>query len=90
VGDLKYQVVKIDPKAYKSKEILIVKLRYKKPGGEKSLLIEMPLADTNIALAKTLENFKFSAAVPEFGMLLRDSEFKGQSSYHCFSTSLCL
>ncbi len=81
VGDLKYQVVKIDPKAYKTKEILTVKLRYKNPDGEKSQLIEMPLADHNIAIAKVSETFKFSAAVAEFGMLLRDSEFKGQSSY---------
>ncbi len=81
VGDLKYQVVKIDPKAYRSKEILTVKLRYKKPDGRKSQLIEIPLADKNIALAKASENFKFSAAVAEFGMLLRDSEFKGQSTY---------
>jgi Ca-activated chloride channel family protein len=81
VGDLKYQVVKIDPKAYRSKEILTVKLRYKKPDGRKSQLLEIPLADKNIALAKASENFKFSAAVAEFGMLLRDSEFKGQSTY---------
>jgi Ca-activated chloride channel family protein len=81
VGELKYQVVKIDPKAYRSKEILTVKLRYKEPDGEKSQLIEMPLADKNIAIAKASESFIFSAAVAEFGMLLRDSEFKGQSSY---------
>ncbi len=81
VGDLKYQMVKIDPKAYKSKEILTVKLRYKEPDGKKSQLIEMPLADKNIAIKKASQNFKFSAAVAEFGMLLRDSEFKGQSSY---------
>jgi Ca-activated chloride channel family protein len=81
VGDLRYQVVKIDPKAYRSKEILTVKLRYKKPAGETSQLIEMPLNDKNIAIAKASETFKFSAAVAEFGMLLRDSEFKGHSSY---------
>ncbi len=81
VGDLKYQMVKIDPEAYRSKEILTVKLRYKKPDGEKSQLLEIPLADKNIAIANASENFKFSAAVAEFGMLLRDSEFKGQSSY---------
>jgi Ca-activated chloride channel family protein len=81
VGDLKYQMVRIDPKAYKSKEILTVKLRYKKPDGNKSQLLDIPLADKNIAIAKASENFKFSAAIAEFGMLLRDSEFKGQSSY---------
>jgi Ca-activated chloride channel family protein len=81
VGDLKYQVVRIDPKAYKSKEILTVKLRYKKPDGKKSKLIEMALADKSIAIEKASQNFKFSAAVAAFGMLLRDSEFKGQASY---------
>jgi Ca-activated chloride channel family protein len=81
VGELKYQVVKIDPKAYRSKEILTVKLRYKKPDGKTSQLLEIPLADKNVALDKASENFKFSAAIAEFGMLLRDSEFKGQSTY---------
>jgi Ca-activated chloride channel family protein len=60
---------------------LTVKLRYKKPDGKKSQLLEIPLADKNVALDKASENFKFSAAIAEFGMLLRDSEFKGQSTY---------
>ncbi len=30
---------------------------------------------------ETSDNFKFSAAVAEFGMVLRDSKFKGNSSY---------
>jgi Ca-activated chloride channel family protein len=81
VDDLKYQDNKISPKAFKNKEILTLKLRYKKPDGEKSKLIVHPLLDKNVILAKTSENFKFSAAVAAFGMLLRDSEFKGDSSY---------
>jgi Ca-activated chloride channel family protein len=32
-------------------------------------------------LSEASDNFKFSAAVAEFGMLLRDSEHKGKSSY---------
>lgn len=79
--DLKYQDNKISPKAFKNKEILTLKLRYKKPDGEKSKLIVHPLVDNNVVLAKTSDNFKFSAAVASFGMLLRDSEFKGDSSY---------
>jgi Ca-activated chloride channel family protein len=79
--DLKYQDNKISPEAFKNKEILTLKLRYKKPDGEKSKLIVHPLVDNNVVLAKTSDNFKFSAAVASFGMLLRDSEFKGDSSY---------
>jgi len=81
VDELKYQDNKISPKAFKNKEILTLKLRYKKPDGKKSKLIVHPLLDKNVMLAKTSDNFKFSAAVAAFGMLLRDSEFKGDASY---------
>ncbi len=77
---LKYQETKISPKAFKTKELLTIKLRYKKPDGDKSILIVHPLVDKHIKLAATSDNFRFSAAVAEFGMLLRDSPFKGQSS----------
>ena len=79
--ELTYQETKISPKAFKSKEILTVKLRYKEPDSEKSRLIVHPLKDSDIALARASDNFKFSAAVAAFGMLLRDSEFKGDTSY---------
>ena len=81
VDPLKYQETKISPEAFKSKEMLTVKLRYKRPDGEKSRLIELAVEDKGIALNRASENFKFSAAVAEFGMLLRESEFKGNSSF---------
>ncbi|UCE43234.1 MAG: von Willebrand factor type A domain-containing protein [Candidatus Aminicenantes bacterium] len=81
VDELKYQDNEISPKAFKNKEILTLKLRYKKPDGKKSKLIVHPLLDKNIVLTKTSDNFKFSAAVAAFGMLLRDSEFKGNANY---------
>ncbi len=81
VDDLKYQVHRINPKAFKSKELLTLKLRYKKPDGKKSRLIEHPVRDRKIVLAKASENYKFSAAVAAFGLLLRDSEFRGDVSF---------
>ncbi|MDH7511935.1 MAG: von Willebrand factor type A domain-containing protein [Clostridiales bacterium] len=78
---LKYQETKIRPEAFKSKDMLTVKLRYKKPDGEKSQLIELAAEDKGTAWAEASEDFKFSAAVAGFGMLLRDSEFKGHSSF---------
>jgi len=81
IGDLKYQDTKINPKAFKSPEVMTVKLRYKEPDGDKSKLIEAPVLDKNVSLEKSTDNFKFSAAVAEFGMLLRDSEFKGSTSF---------
>jgi Ca-activated chloride channel family protein len=62
-------------------EILTVKFRYKAPDGDVSKLIEHPVKDKQISLAKMSDNFRFAAAVAEFGMLLRNSEFKSQASY---------
>jgi Ca-activated chloride channel family protein len=81
VDDLRYQDNRISPTALKSKEIMTLKLRYKKPDGKKSKLIVHPLKDKNISFTRTSDNFKFSAAVAAFGMLLRDSEFKGNTTY---------
>ncbi|MCK4761060.1 MAG: von Willebrand factor type A domain-containing protein [Candidatus Aminicenantes bacterium] len=76
-ANLKYQETKIKTGAASGEEILTVKFRYKPPKEEKSKLIENPLIDEEIALQKTSDNFRFSAAVAGFGMLLRDSKFKG-------------
>ncbi len=77
VDPLKYQETKISPEAFRSKEMLTVKLRYKDPDGSVSKLVERPLVDAAVALEKTSDDFRFSAAVAAFGMVLRDSEFKG-------------
>jgi Ca-activated chloride channel family protein len=81
IKDLKYQDVKIDPKAFKSQEVMTVKLRYKKPDGNKSRLIQEPVTDEETSLDRASDDFKFSAAVAEFGMLLRGSEFKGSTDF---------
>jgi Ca-activated chloride channel family protein len=54
---------------------MTLKLRYKKPDGHKSKLITTTLLDRNKDWEKTSENFRWSAAVAEFGMLLRESKF---------------
>jgi Ca-activated chloride channel family protein len=63
-----------------SGEMLTVKLRYKKPDGDKSELIERAVTDSGAEFAKASGDFKFAAAVVEFGMVLRDSEFKGNGT----------
>ena len=75
IDELKYQTLKVDPSAVKSKELMTVKFRYKNPNEDVSKLIVHPLMDENIRLEKTSENFRWSAAVAGFGMLLRDSQY---------------
>ena len=81
IDDLKYQTTKIEPSTANSKELMTIKLRYKKPDEETSKLIVHPLLDNNIPLAKTSENFRWSASVAAFGMLLRDSEYVKNFNY---------
>ena len=61
-----------------SKELLTVKLRYKEPDGNKSKLLEL-VVKNNLSV-KTSDNFRFSASVASFGMLLRGSEFMGTTA----------
>jgi Ca-activated chloride channel family protein len=78
---LKYQETKISSSASESMEIMTVKLRYKPPKEETSKLVEQPLIDRRVSLEETSDNFRFSSAVAGFGMLLRDSKFKGNLTY---------
>jgi Ca-activated chloride channel family protein len=78
---LKYQETKVKDTAASSAEIMTVKFRYKPPKEDKSKLIEHPVIDPDISLSETSNNFRFSAAVAGFGMLLRDSKFKGNLTY---------
>ena len=73
IADLKYSEIKIAPKDY-SDELATIKFRYKKPDGEKSIEIVETIKNNVISLAKTSEDFKFSAAVAWFGLKLRDSK----------------
>lgn len=59
-------------------ELLTVKFRYKSPDGNKSQLITQTMQKATKAPS---HNLQWSMAVAGFGMLLRDSEYKGSLSY---------
>ena len=81
VDKLKYQQNKT-PSNTGSNELMTIKFRYKKPDGDVSKLIEHPVEENPFLLDAASANFRFAAAVAEFGMLLRNSEFKQSSSYN--------
>ncbi len=62
-------------------ELVTVKLRYKEPEGSKSSLIEYAVKDKGRKLADATADYKFAASVAGFGMLLRDSEYKGAATW---------
>ena len=62
-------------------ELATVKLRYKTPLGTQSELAEFPVAYKVKSLSETSNAYRFSAAVANFGMLLRSSQFAGSSNF---------
>ncbi|RLD19797.1 MAG: hypothetical protein DRI69_07555 [Bacteroidetes bacterium] len=80
VDPLKYQKAGKAGSNKSSGELMHVKIRYKSPQGTKSLLLEQSVRSTATQVASTSDNYRWSAAVAAFGMVLRDSEFKGHAS----------
>jgi Ca-activated chloride channel family protein len=62
-------------------ELLTLKLRWKAPEGDVSTKREFPLTDAGTTLEKSSKDFRWAAAVAEFGMILRDSPYKGQANW---------
>jgi len=77
VDPLNYQTSQV----VQSDDIMTLKIRYKKPGQETSRLITSKVTKKDLADKENSSNFLLAVAVAEYGMLLRDSEFKGSSSY---------
>ena len=83
VDPLKYrksEKVKVSETEF-SDEVMTVKLRYKEPDGSKSKLLTFPLKNTFKEFGATSDDFKFATAVVELGMLLRDSQYKGDTTF---------
>ena len=79
VDPLKYQQAPRPVEGPDSGELLTVKLRYKEPDGQRSSLVEAPLADAAQAFAGSPDDLRFAASVAAFGMVLRDSPHKGRA-----------
>ncbi len=81
VDKLKYQQTEVQKSAGRSEEMLTIKLRYKQPDGDVSKKIEKTVSGGVLEEAHTSNNFRFAAAVAEFGMLLRSSEYSKNATY---------
>ena len=81
VDPLKYQDDRKNSKASDSDEILTIKFRYKEPNGNKSSLLSFPIQYNILDFGQTSNDFRFASSVAAFGMLLRDSEYKGKANW---------
>jgi Ca-activated chloride channel family protein len=81
VDALKYQQPAEPPTTSASNELLTLKLRYKLPQSDTSELLTFPVTGPPKPWPEASADFRFAAAVAGWGMLLRDSEHKGQATF---------
>jgi Ca-activated chloride channel homolog len=82
VDAMKYQKVpEVKTASTSSDEMLTLKLRFKKPDGDVSDKIEVPVKNEKKEFLKASSDLKFATSVAGFGMLLRKSQYKGDLSY---------
>jgi len=60
-----------------SNEMLTLRVRYKLPDADNSTRMDVPLVDRGGAFERATTDFRFAASVAEFGMILRNSPYKG-------------
>ena len=62
------------------RELCNIKLRYKEPDGLTSKLFSKTVGPDIKKAGETTDRFRFSAAVAEFGMILRNSKYSGNAT----------
>jgi Ca-activated chloride channel family protein len=78
-GDREQGTAKVDSET--ANELLTLKLRYQPPAGGKSTLLTFPVKDGGAKFGAASADFQFASAVASFGMLLRNSQHKGDTTY---------
>jgi Ca-activated chloride channel homolog len=82
IDPLKYQNNTASPvPGNRNAELLTIKTRYKLPDSEQSVMFDLPVRGQILPLARTTDDFRFAAAVAEFGLLTLNSPFKAAASY---------
>jgi len=62
-------------------KIAELRLRYKEPSSDTSQLITTAVSDDGKSIYAATPDSQFAAAIAEFGMLLRHSQYKGSATY---------
>ena len=68
------------PATANSNDLLVLRLRYKLPDAAESTRMDVPLPDREIPFGRASADVRFAAAVAAFGMILKDSPYKGNAT----------
>jgi Ca-activated chloride channel family protein len=81
IDPLKYQENSLETKAKWSTELGTIKYRYKSPTGTKSIKSEEIISNRKMKDLEISPSSEWASYVAEFGLLLRDSQFKSDANY---------
>ncbi|MDP4685927.1 MAG: von Willebrand factor type A domain-containing protein [Salibacteraceae bacterium] len=83
IDPLKYQEQTLELKrpTLFTNEVATLKLRYKEPDADQSKLMTTTVKTSDRKNHMESDNLKWSASMAQFGMLLRNSEYKGTTTY---------
>ncbi len=81
VDESRYQERPKPTKEARSGEMLKLKIRYKEPDEGESTKLTFLIKDEDKRFGQASQDFRFAASVASFGMLLRDSQHKGNATY---------
>jgi Ca-activated chloride channel family protein len=68
------------PPASTSRDMLVLRVRYKLPDASTSTRMDVPLVDGGQTFAAADADFRFAASVAAFGMILNDSPNRGDAT----------
>ena len=71
----------VDPRAQTAKDLFTVTVRYRDPLDDTPQSVRQTATDAGNGFDRASEDFRFASAVAVFGMLMRDSHFKGTATY---------
>ena len=80
-NDLVFQTTAVKKGAYTSPDLAVVRCRFKKPDADESKEISKSIPVAPESWANAGNDIRFASAVAGWGMILRNSEFKGDANY---------
>ncbi len=76
-----YEIVPKISSNYRTVPMFTINFRYKTPESDVSTPLYLEIFDNNTSFEESTDFMKFTASVASFALLLRDSEYKGSSTY---------
>jgi Ca-activated chloride channel family protein len=80
-GEAREEVPADERTTFEGGALARVKLRYKEPKAEVSGLVETLVTDSDASIYAASDDLRFASAVAQFGLMLRESQYKGSASW---------